>query len=295
VRDAFQSSGGAGAGAKGGAGGTGGQDSAGPIMGSGCPSDICCGLADFAVATNFQGPQPGKNGGDGEAGRAGNGCRDPMGSFNATLWTGAQGQTGSDGSPGSGGGGGGAGGGVEMTYSDFVCEFPDGLGGGGGGGGAGGCGGRAGRGGTSGAPAIALFVREPSAFALENIAFVASEGGSGGSGGSGGDGGQGGAGSFGGSLDPKERTTPTLAGPFPGARGGSGGAGGGGGGGGGGCGGSAVGVWVVGPAPSNLNAWHGSGNGFVFYGGGAGGGGGGGVNPGSRGLQGKTVDVFIQP
>ncbi len=293
----FQGSGDSGASAdgRGGAGGTGGQDASGPISGSGCPSAICCGLADFSVPTNFQGPQPGANGSDGAAGRAGAGCVDELGSFFESSWTGSIGSAGRGGTPGGGGGGGGAGGGAQMEYYDDVCEFRDGLGGGGGGGGAAGCGGNGGKAGSSGGPAVALLLREPALLAIEDVTFAPSDGGAGGAGGAGGDGGEGGAGAFGGSLEPEQRTTPTLAGTFPGARGGSGGDGGPGGGGGGGCGGSSVGVWVAGTAPALLLNRVRAGNTFTLGAAGSGGSGGGGANSGGRGARGEVVDVLAQP
>jgi hypothetical protein len=289
-----QGGGATGSGNRGGSGGNGGEDASGPIDGDACfePSGICCGLADFQVPTDFQGPQTGENGGDGSAGSAGSGCSDARGRFDGVAWRGAQGSAGQSGGAGSGGGGGGAGGGVAMDWVDFECEFADGLGGGGGGGGAGGCGGTGGRAGSSGAPSIALLLVDPGRLTLRNIEYEPSAGGRGGDGGAGGDGGQGGAGAFGGALDPAERTTPTLAGTFPGARGGSGGDGGAGGGGGGGCGGSSVAVWVLGSAPGNMGSWTGS---QLSGLGGEGGRGGSGVNEGGRGQRGEEVFYVVQP
>ena len=276
-------------------GGAGGQDSKGPITGTGggCSRDVCCGLADFSVPTSFHGPSAGQNGGDGLVGSAGTGCSDALGLFSAGAWVGGKGTAGSAGIPGAGGGGGGAGGGVQMSFMDGVCEFPDGLGGGGGGGGGGGCGGGAGREGTSGGPSVALLIVQPSAFSLDGVVLQPAHGGGGGPGGAGGDGGLGGSGAAGGLIAPELRTTPTLAGPFPGARGGSGGAGGPGGGGGGGCGGSSVGLWLVGGAPANLASWR-SQNRFMLSSGGEGGVGGGGARVGSNGARGEAADVVIQ-
>ncbi|MEZ4253236.1 MAG: hypothetical protein R3B99_33930 [Polyangiales bacterium] len=230
-----------------GGGGAGGQDSQGPIMGSGCPTAVCCGLADFSVPTDFVGPQSGDNGGDGRVGSGGSGCGDAFGRFEMGRWIAATASSGTNGSAGAGGGGGGAGGGAVMEYLDGVCEFADGLGGGGGGGGAGGCGGRFGSPGTSGGPSVAVAmrgVRTGSTPTLRDVILVASDGGRGGDGGAGGDGGRGGVGALGGELPREARSTPSLAGPFPGGRGGRGGDGGAGGGGGGGCGGASVGVWL---------------------------------------------------
>jgi hypothetical protein len=283
-----------GPGGQGGSGGSGGQDANGPIQGASCfePSGICCGLADFSVPSDFMGPETGSNGSDGSPGTAGNGCRDARGRFDQGTWSGTTGNAGQSGGPGGGGGGGGAGGGVVMDWFDFECEFPDGLGGGGGGGGGGGCGGSGGRAGSSGAPAVALLMVAPGRVRLEDIRYEPAAGGRGGDGGAGGDGGQGGPGAFGGALDPAARTTPTLAGTFPGARGGSGGDGGAGGGGGGGCGGSSVGVWVVGDPPGNMSSWSGE---LVSGGGGEGGRGGSGVNAGARGAGGEEVFHVVQP
>jgi len=277
----------------GGAGGTGGQDSEGPVTGAGCNRDVCCGLADFTVPTNFSGPSAGQNGRVGASGGAGNGCRDGLGSFRAGAWSGANGSAGLAGEPGAGGGGGGAGGGAEINFMAGVCEFADGLGGGGGGGGAGGCGGGGGGEGTSGAPSVALLVSEPSSFTLDGVVFETANGARGGPGGAGGDGGSGGAGAFGGNVLPEARNTPTLAGTYPGARGGSGGAGGAGGGGGGGCGGASVGIWLVGAPPPNVEAWRAQSR-FMLGAGGEGGAGGGGAQVGSSGARGEAVDVFVQ-
>lgn len=289
----FQGAGAAGSGA-GGAGGAGGNDAQGPIQnGVGCPSAICCGLADFSVSGTFQGPRGGASGSDGSGGGPGAGCTDALGSFLSTLWLSPRGQNGNAGSPGGGGGGGGAGGGVLMTYFEDQCEFADGLGGGGGGGGAGGCGGAGGSGGASGAPSIALYALNPGAFTIQGVTFGPAPGGRGGRGGAGGDGGRGSAGGFGGSLSPQERITPTLAGTFAGARGGRGGDGGAGGGGGGGCGGSSIGIWVAGKAPSNLSAWRNDNN-FALGAGGEGGEGGGGARVGGAGKAGEAIDVVVR-
>jgi hypothetical protein len=231
-------------GVSGGAGGMGGQDSQGPITrdrGT-CEVDVCCGLADFSVPSDFTGPQPGRAGNAGANGTPGGACAEAFGRFAGEVWTGVDATGGTNGSAGSGGGGGGGGGGAAMQWFDLVCEFADGLGGGGGGGGAGGCGGAAGTGGTSGAPSVAILVRYSSASpsgvpTIARAILAPSDGGRGGDGGAGGDGGRGANGAFGGSLPRSSRVTPTLAGPFPGARGGQGGNGGAGGGGGGGCGG----------------------------------------------------------
>jgi hypothetical protein len=291
----FQGSGNAGraaSGGSGGVGGQGGQDSLGPIMGA-CPGGVCCGLADFSVPSNFQGPRPGDNGSDGNPGSGGEGCTGGEGRFVGPLWmSGATGSSGGDGQPGSGGGGGGSGGGVEMNFDESFCAFADGVGGGGGGGGAGGCGGRGGRGGSNGPPSIALLVIDPGTFLMSNVIFKTATGGRGGNGGAGGDGGAGGSGAAGGTLALTARTTPTLAGPFPGARGGSGGSGGSGGGAGGGCGGASVGIWIVGKAPQSAE-WQAR-NTFQLASGGAGGAGGAGARPGSLGANGRVTNVIAQ-
>jgi hypothetical protein len=291
----FEGSGEAGLGVsgRGGSGGTGGQDSQGPITGSACNRTVCCGLADFTVPTNFTGPSAGQNGQSGSSGAAGAGCRDPRGRFELGGWAGGRGNAGQSGQPGSGGGGGGAGGGVQMNFMAGLCEFADGLGGGGGGGGAGGCGGGGGADGASGGPSVALLVTQPSAFIMEGVVLEPSSGARGGPGGAGGDGGPGGVGAFGGSVLPEARTTPTLAGTYPGARGGSGGTGGAGGGGGGGCGGASVGVWLVGGEPANVATWRMS-NRFNLGQGGEGGAGGGGAQVGGSGARGEALDVYVQ-
>ncbi len=284
-----------------GAGGGGGQDSLGPITrerGT-CPTDVCCGLADFSVPTDFTGPSPGRAGGPGTDGTAGRACAEPFGRFEGDRWVGVAASGGSSGGPGGGGGGGGAGGGAEMDWFEGVCEFTDGLGGGGGGGGAGGCGGAAGGGGSSGAPSVAILVRAAAASSsvpsLRGVTLIPADGGRGGDGGAGGDGGRGANGAFGGTLDRGARSTPTLAGPFPGARGGLGGTGGAGGGGGGGCGGASVGIWVTGFAvePAGVALWR-SDNAFRLGRGGLAGRGGGGAAAASDGTEGGAVDVVVR-
>jgi len=275
-------------------GGRGGIDSEGPTQGTaGCNADVCCGLADFSVPTAFHGPDGGQSGPNGAPGDAGRGCTDSLGSFVGTLWLTARGTPGKDGAPGAGGGGGGAGGGVLMGFIPNLCPYADGLGGGGGGGGAGGCGGAGGSAGASGPPSIALFLVEPEAFSMQDLTFAPASGGRGGAGGAGGDGGLGGAGAVGGALSAQQKTIPTLAGPFPGARGGRGGEGGAGGGGGGGCGGSSVGLWITGKAPSILSVWQ-SRNRFTLGEGGAGGPGGGGTRVGGNGRRGEAIDVVVR-
>ncbi len=287
--------------ASGGLGGAGGQDSEGPITretGT-CPVAVCCGLADFSVPTDFTGPQPGRPGRDGGNGMPGRACAEPFGAFDGDRWIGVAATRGSAGSAGSGGGGGGAGGGAVMNWFDRVCEFVDGLGGGGGGGGAGGCGGDGGDGGTSGAPSVAILVRytrAPSrAPAISGLRIAPSEGGRGGDGGAGGDGGRGANGAFGGFVPRADRSTPTLAGPFPGGRGGAGGNGGAGAGGGGGCGGASVGIWITGVTtePAGVAAWR-SGNTFMLGRAGTAGRGGGGAARGPDGAAGGSADVVVR-
>ncbi len=283
------------AGSGGAAGGTGGNDLFGPIVdrGYGCPGDICCGLADFEVPTDFQGPGDGEHGRPGTPGRDGDGCGDPLGRLSASGWSGASARAGSDGSRGAGGGGGGAGGGVVMDYYEGFCEYSDGLGGGGGGGGAGGCGGAAGRAGSSGGPSIAV-VMFGNPITLEQSAVVPSTGGRGGDGGPGGAGGAGSEGGQGGFTPREDQITPTLAGAYPGGRGGNGGDGGDGGGGGGGCGGSSVGVWaVVRNDPAGLAARLQADNRFVAPQAGEGGRGGGGALS-SRGRDGVAEAVYTE-
>lgn len=281
------------AGGAGGAGGVGGQDAEGPIRGAGCNRDVCCGLADFTVPSDFTGPGAGENGRDGSPGMAGAGCGQSRGSFRAGSWSASRGSAGSAGLPGGGGGGGGAGGGVRMIYVQDACMFVDGLGGGGGGGGAGGCGGTAGSEGTSGGASVALLVIEAGAFSMEGVSLEPASGARGGPGGAGGDGGPGGTGAVGGSVPPESRTTPTLAGTYPGARGGTGGTGGAGGGGGGGCGGSSVGLWIVGAEPTSAASWR-SQNRFALGAGGDGGAGGGGAQAGGSGARGEALDVVVE-
>ncbi|MDQ3037446.1 MAG: DUF1565 domain-containing protein, partial [Myxococcota bacterium] len=89
----FQPAGGTGRSAgitSGGSGGMGGQDSQGPITrdtGT-CPVDVCCGLADFSVPTDFVGPQPGQAGSGGGNGTAGTACREAFGRFEGDRWIG---------------------------------------------------------------------------------------------------------------------------------------------------------------------------------------------------------------
>jgi hypothetical protein len=299
----FQPSGGGGrpaGGLPGGSGGAGGQDSEGPIMGISCSAEVCCGLADFTVPGDFQGPQPGNPGQRGTSGAPGGGCRQAFGRFEGDAWIGDAASSGTAGQPGSGGGGGGAGGGAVMRWFDRVCEFADGLGGGGGGGGSGGCGGTSGSPGTSGAPSVAILIRytmgRPDRVpTIQGVQIQPSDGGRGGDGGAGGAGGRGAPGAFGGSLPREARSTPTLAGPFPGARGGPGGAGGAGGGGGGGCGGASVGIWLVGLPiePPDVSAWR-TGNTFRLGAPGIPGRGGGGAVPGGNGAEGGAVDVVVR-
>ena len=292
----FQPSGERGRGGGAGTGGTGGQDSQGPISGPGCPGrPLCCGLADFTVPTDFQGPQAGTNGGDGLRGSAGRSCSDALGAFEADLWVAAPASGGSGGRPGAGGGGGGAGGGTVMDWTRSQCEFVDGLGGGGGGGGAGGCGGQPGTAGTSGGPSVAILVRYSGRAAtprLEGLRLRPSDGGRGGDGGAGGDGGRGGTGGLGGELPREARSTPTLAGPFGGGRGGQGGSGGSGGGAGAGCGGGSIGIWVTGGRP-RVDAWR-SANQFLLGQGGRAGQGGSGDAPAPDGAAGGEVDVLVR-
>ena len=280
-------------------GGDGGQDSQGPIMGLSCSRPVCCGLADFSVPTDFRGPQSGSQGTDGTSGLAGRGCQNPFGSFDdALMWQPDSASAGTNGGVGSGGGGGGAGGGAAMDWFDGVCEFADGLGGGGGGGGAGGCGGAAGEAGTSGGPSVAMVVRNPGGtqpwFEIRNVELSPADGGRGGNGGAGGDGGRGGEGALGGELARRERTTPTLSGPFGGGRGGRGGVGGAGGGGGGGCGGGSVGVWILGSRGDNTTDGWRSNNTFQLGRGGRAGQGGGGFSAAADGEEGGSVDVLVR-
>ena len=292
----FQPAGDRGRGGGAGSGGNGGQDSQGPITGPGCPgSPLCCGLADFTVPTDFQGPQAGGNGDDGLLGNPGRSCADALGSFMGDAWVPATASMGTGGRPGAGGGGGGGGGGTVMDWTRSLCEVDDGLGGGGGGGGAGGCGGQPGSPGTSGGPSVAVLVRytgAPAVPTLEDLRLRPADGGRGGDGGAGGDGGRGGSGGLGGELPREARSTPTLAGPFPGGRGGQGGSGGSGGGAGAGCGGGSIGIWVTGASPS-VGDWR-SDNVFVLGAGGRAGQGGGGDAPAPDGAEGGAVDVVVR-
>jgi hypothetical protein len=303
MMSAFQPGGSNGRGTGAGSGGPGGQDSRGPITAETgtCPVDVCCGLADFSVPTDFVGPQPGRPGVDGSNGRAGGACTEPFGRFMGDVWDGMDASGGTDGTPGSGGGGGGAGGGAEMDWFDFECEFVDGLGGGGGGGGSGGCGGGPGTGATSGAPSVAILIRytDPALAArgptITGADILSGEGGRGGDGGAGGEGGRGVLGAFGGELPRAARSTPTLSGPFGGGRGGAGGDGGAGGGGGGGCGGASVGIWVTGLTrePTFVAAWR-TANSFVIGAPGPAGRGGGGPSAGADGAEGGASDVLVR-
>ncbi len=288
---AFQPSGATGQGRAPGRGGDGGQDSRGPVVGSSCMQAVCCGLADFVVPTQFTGPRPGSAGGDGNAGSAGRGCTNALGRFVDGAWIPDTSTNGTAGAAASGGGGGGAGGGAEMEYFPNQCEFADGLGGGGGGGGAGGCGGGSGTAGTSGGPAIAIYIDDASApgVVLRGSRVTTPDGGRGGDGGAGGGGGAGSPGALGGSIPMAERITPTLAGPFPGERGGSGGRGGDGGGGGGGCGGPSVGIW--GGSGGDASRWRAL-NTFDPGEGGRAGRGGGGAAMGGDGAAGGSFDVL---
>ncbi len=275
-------------------GGRGGSDSVGPTLrGNGCRAEVCCGLADFRVPDGFHGPDGGQSGPNGAPGEAGRACADPLGSFVGTRWVTALGAPGKDGAAGAGGGGGGAGGGAAMEYFASLCPYADGLGGGGGGGGAGGCGGAGGSAGVSGPPSIALFLVEPESFSMQELTLAPASGGRGGAGGAGGDGGLGGAGAVGGALTAQQKTTPSLSGPFPGARGGRGGEGGAGGGGGGGCGGSSIGLWIDGKAPSILSVWQNR-NRFTLGQGGVGGSGGGGTRVGGDGKRGEATHVVVR-
>lgn len=304
----FQPSGGRGSDAPdatGGAGGRGGQDSQGPIFGGplgggSCSSDVCCGLADFTVPTNFSGPEPGRSGGNGEAGAGGQGCSNSFGRFTRTRWLStddASASSGETATPGSSGGGGGAGGGTAMTFVEDSCEFADGLGGGGGGGGAGGCGGGGGLAGEHGAPTAALVVHYTGSTrelpVLIDLSLETRGGGRGGNGGAGGDGSAGQPGGFGGELPLALRSTPTLAAPFPGENGGTGGTGGAGGGGGGGCGGASVGIWLSEAgslsAPGSWNAFS-----YTLGDGGEAGRGGGGGRAGADGSAGQRSNIHVR-
>jgi hypothetical protein len=288
-------------GARGGVGGGGGVDMEGPILGGAgsCDSAVCCGLADFRVPAAFSLPEPGRPGDDGAAGAPGAACTDPLGSFDAAgRWQPGGAGAGSAGRPGAGGGGGGSGGGVEMTFVAGSCEFPDGLGGAGGGGGGGGCGGSGGRPGGPGGVAVGVLIVAQDASrlpVLDDVRVRTEPGGDGGDGGTGGDGGPGGSGGFGGAVPEADRSTPPLAGPIPGQRGGKGGDGGAGGGGGGGCGGSSVGIWVtgVGTMPQVGEAYLRD-NPVTVGAAGPAGRGGGGVVPGPPGAGGRALEVLVR-
>lgn len=294
-----QPSGETGSGPRGARGGAGGNDSQGPIMGLACSAAVCCGLADFTVYDGFLGPQPGASGGDGNSGTSGRGCVDAFGGFDGDRWVPDVATAGTDASPGSGGGGGGAGGGSEYESTPPDCEWPDALGGAGGGGGGGGCGGRSGLPGTSGGPSAALLLRYSSSAVrlpvLRDVVFAPSDGGRGGDGGAGGDGALGALGAQGGDIPRAARSTPPLAGGFPGARGGRGGNGGPGGGGGGGCGGASTGIWLTGVRgePAGVAAWRTT-NVFRLGRGGTAGQGGGGGAAASDGAAGGATDIVVR-
>ncbi len=285
-------------GSPGGLGGVGGHDIEGPIVGVPSCAGVCCGLADFTVPNPFTIAQPGRSGADGRAGLAGDTCDSPLGMLDGVRWSSGSSEGGQSGGPGGGGGGGGAGSGALMNWIDGVCEFADGLGGAGGGGGAGGCGGKGGGAGQSGGAAIGLVIHVTNTLAmptLKNVRIETEPGGDGGPGGAGGDGGLGRSGGFGGDADAALRSTPTLAGPMPGQRGGKGGRGGSGGGGGGGCGGPTVGVWISGATPSNLVLDdYRSDNAFELGPAGKGGLGGSGGVPAGPGADGERTSVVVQ-
>src|SRR5690606_16975971 len=115
--------------------GRGGEDSQGPVVGSGCPAPggVCCGLADYFVPNPYLGPAPGAHGEDGQGGAMGAGCSTTFGSWVDDAWVPGRARRGTPGGPGAGGGGGGAGGGIQIDPTG-ACVMPDGLGGGGGGG-----------------------------------------------------------------------------------------------------------------------------------------------------------------
>lgn len=294
-----QPTGGTGRGPRGGAGGAGGNDSQGPIMGLACSAAVCCGLADFTVYDGFLGPQPGVSGGDGNSGTSGRGCADAFGRFDGDRWLAERATAGTDGTAGSGGGGGGAGGGSEYEATPPDCDWPDALGGAGGGGGGGGCAGRSGLAGTSGGPSAAVLLRYTSATrslpTLRDLVFAPSDGGRGGDGGAGGDGALGALGAQGGDVPHAARSTPPLAGGFPGARGGRGGNGGPGGGGGGGCGGASAGIWITGvmSEPAGVAVWRTT-NTFRLGRGGTAGRGGGGGAAASDGMAGGATDIVVR-
>lgn len=285
----------AGRGVGAGQGGHGGTDCRGPLrFDNGCPSFLCCGLADFLVPSEYEVAQDGGAGQSGPSGNGGLGCSEGVGALSSTgQWSGIRGSSGTEGRPGSGGGGGGAGGGARIDWYPRDCEFADGLGGGGGGGGAGGCGGTGGSSGWSGAPSIGIAVLgagSESPVRIEECTVHTGSGGRGGDGGNGGLPGKGSPGGKGGDLQPQERITPTLAGPTSGGHGGQGGDGGGGGGGGGGCGGSVVGIWTVGLPQGSARAY-GLANDFALGSPGQAGLGGGGARNGNSGAEGRSVHV----
>lgn len=281
--------------------GEGGTDVSAPIRDPqvcGNGSSVCCGLADFSVPTVYQQATPGADGAAGGDGASGAACNDALGHFAGEAWSGGPSSAGTAGSPGVGGGGGGAGGGVEFAWTDGVCEFADGLGGGGGGGGAGGCGGAGGNAGQSSAPAIGMLLElraASAAPALERIAIETQPAADGGDGGAGGDGALGGRGGAGGALPRESLATPTLAGAAAGERGGNGGKGGAGGAGGGGCGGSSIGIWVTGIASDAalVERLRGASQ-FAFGAPGRAGRGGGGAVPAADGEAGGQVDVLVR-
>jgi hypothetical protein len=276
-----------------GVGGDGGNDLVGPISGFNCPGDVCCGLADFTVPNSFRFPQAGGNGGNGDNGTHGSGCSDPLGNFTMRRWVGGGSTNGTLGRAGAGGGGGGGGGTARIGWVDGLCQFVDGIGGGGGGGGAGGCGGAAGTAGGSGGPAIGIVIeRSGNDVHITNVTIETGRGGRGGDGGVGGEGALGGVGAFGGAIPRQQQSTPTLAGPGPGARGGRGGNGGAGGGAGGGCGGGSIGVWLLGGANGSLEATLRTTNQFGLGDGGRAGRGGGGAVPAAAGVDGGIIDVL---
>ena len=282
----------------GGGGGRGGMDLRGPRRrDEGCPTDICCGLADFLVSGDWEIAGNGDPGRSGDNGTPGEGCADALGHIADTSWSSAPAGTGTAGGAGVGGGGGGAGGGAVIQWDAAGCAWPDGIGGGGGGGGAGGCGGLGGKPGEAGSPSVALVLVGAAAGRLPVVSgntLSTGNGGRGGRGGSGGDGGEGGLGGPGGGLEPAQRTTPPLAGATPGGAGGHGGPGGGGGGGGGGCGGGSVGLWLVGGGLGGLTQDLAAANAFQLGPPGLGGAGGAGAVHGGAGADGEVIDVFAR-
>jgi hypothetical protein len=186
-----------------------------------------------------------------------------------------------------------------MTWVAGACEFPDGLGGGGGGGGAGGCGGNGGRAGQAGGPAIGILIRKSNPASMpkiEGVDITSQDGATGGDGGAGGDGAPGGNGGFGGRVPDALRSTPPLAGPMPGERGGKGGEGGAGGGGGGGCGGWSIGIWLtgIGSHPELAGMYDNASNSFSLGSAGQPGRGGGGAVPAAPGAPGRAADVLVR-